>query len=55
MRKFMLDILDYIKPYLAKNGGPIILAQIENEFVVVKQLIQQLRHVIHVIVCQMVG
>jgi hypothetical protein len=32
MRKFMLNILDYVTPYLAKNGGPIILAQIENEY-----------------------
>ena len=32
MRKFMLNILDYVSPYLAKNGGPIILAQIENEY-----------------------
>ncbi|CAF1002231.1 unnamed protein product [Rotaria sordida] len=27
-----LFIIEYINPYLAKNGGPIILAQIENEF-----------------------
>ena len=32
MRKFILDIMDYVTPYLAKNGGPIILAQIENEY-----------------------
>jgi len=32
MRKFILDIVDYVTPYLAKNGGPIILAQIENEY-----------------------
>jgi hypothetical protein len=32
MRKFILDIIDYVTPYLAKNGGPIILAQIENEY-----------------------
>jgi hypothetical protein len=31
MRKFILDIIDYVTPYLAKNGGPIIMAQIENE------------------------
>ena len=31
MRKFILDIIEYVTPYLAKNGGPIILAQIENE------------------------
>ena len=32
MKKFMLEIVDYVNPYLAKNGGPIILAQIENEY-----------------------
>jgi hypothetical protein len=32
MKKFMLEIIDYVNPYLAKNGGPIILAQIENEY-----------------------
>ena len=32
MRKFILGIVDYVTPYLAKNGGPIILAQIENEY-----------------------
>ncbi len=32
MRKFILVIIDYVTPYLAKNGGPIILAQIENEY-----------------------
>jgi len=32
MRKFVLEIADYVTPYLAKNGGPIILAQIENEY-----------------------
>jgi hypothetical protein len=32
MRKFILNIIDYVTPYLAKNGGPIILAQIENEY-----------------------
>ncbi len=31
MRKFILDIVDYVTPYLAKNGSPIIMAQIENE------------------------
>jgi hypothetical protein len=31
MKKFILEIIDYVTPYLAKNGGPIILAQIENE------------------------
>ena len=32
MKKFVLEIVDYSTPYLAKNGGPIILAQIENEY-----------------------
>jgi beta-galactosidase GanA len=32
MRKYLLTIVDYITPYLAKNGGPVILAQIENEY-----------------------
>ena len=32
MKKFLLEIVDYATPYLAKNGGPIILAQIENEY-----------------------
>ena len=33
MKKFVLEIMNYVSPYLAKNGGPIILAQIENEYV----------------------
>lgn len=33
MRQFILTIIDYVTPYLAKNGGPIIIAQIENEYV----------------------
>jgi beta-galactosidase len=33
MREFVLNIVDYVTPYLAKNGGPIILAQIENEYI----------------------
>jgi hypothetical protein len=33
MRRFVLSIIDRVTPYLAKNGGPIILAQIENEYV----------------------
>jgi hypothetical protein len=32
MRQFILNIIDYVTPHLAKNGGPIILAQIENEY-----------------------
>ena len=83
MRQFILNIIEYVNPYLAKNGGPIILAQIENEYAgndqayvdwcgsLVSnelssteipwimcnghQLIQQLKHVIHVIVWMMVG
>ena len=31
MKGFILAIMNYVEPYLAKNGGPIILAQIENE------------------------
>jgi hypothetical protein len=34
MKQFILNIMDYVTPYLAKNGGPIILAQIENEYFV---------------------
>ena len=32
MKQFVLNIIEYVNPYLAKNGGPIILAQIENEY-----------------------
>ena len=32
MHQFLLTIIDYVTPYLAKNGGPIIIAQIENEY-----------------------
>ncbi|CAF2383629.1 unnamed protein product [Rotaria sp. Silwood2] len=32
MRTFIMKIIEYVNPYLAKNGGPIILAQIENEY-----------------------
>ncbi|CAF1207104.1 unnamed protein product [Rotaria sordida] len=32
MRTFLMKIIEYVNPYLAKNGGPIILAQIENEY-----------------------
>jgi hypothetical protein len=31
MKRFVSDIVKYVDPYLAKNGGPIIMAQIENE------------------------
>ncbi|XP_065835014.1 probable beta-galactosidase 2 isoform X2 [Oscarella lobularis] len=32
MTQWMKYIVAYIEPYLAKNGGPIILTQIENEY-----------------------
>jgi beta-galactosidase len=32
MKRFVSDIVAYVDPFLAKNGGPIILAQIENEY-----------------------
>ena len=32
MGTFVTWIADTVEPYLAKNGGPIILAQIENEY-----------------------
>jgi hypothetical protein len=32
MKRFVSDIVTYVDPFLAKNGGPIILAQIENEY-----------------------
>eukprot|EP01084_Bolivina_argentea_P267943 454991_1 len=32
MKGFMQEIVNIATPYLAKNGGPIILAQIENEY-----------------------
>ncbi|CAF1158272.1 unnamed protein product [Adineta ricciae] len=32
MKRFVSDIISYVEPFLAKNGGPIILAQIENEY-----------------------
>ena len=32
MGRFVKDIATYATPYLAKNGGPIIMAQIENEY-----------------------
>lgn len=31
MARFVKDIAKLVTPYLAKNGGPIVLAQIENE------------------------
>jgi hypothetical protein len=33
MHRSVLSVIDYVTPYLAKNGGPIILAQIQNEYV----------------------
>ena len=32
METFVTYLLRYVEPYLARNGGPIILAQIENEY-----------------------
>ncbi|KAJ3101514.1 Beta-galactosidase 6 [Phlyctochytrium bullatum] len=32
MEKFLRKTLEVVDPYLATNGGPIILLQIENEF-----------------------
>ena len=32
MARFVSDIAKLVTPYLAKNGGPIVLAQIENEY-----------------------
>ncbi len=32
MSRFFKDIVELAKPYLADNGGPIILSQVENEF-----------------------
>lgn len=32
MSTFVTMIVDKVEPYLARNGGPIILAQIENEY-----------------------
>ena len=32
MARFVKDMAELAEPYLAKNGGPIIMAQIENEF-----------------------
>ena len=32
MKSFVDEISNQARPYLAKNGGPIILAQIENEY-----------------------
>ena len=32
MEHFSTDMVKLAEPYLARNGGPIILAQIENEF-----------------------
>ena len=32
MKTFVEEIATKIRPYLAKNGGPVILAQIENEY-----------------------
>jgi hypothetical protein len=33
MRKYLLTIVDYVTPYLAKNGGPIILAGTDQAYI----------------------
>ena len=32
MKRFVTAAAEVIEPYLARNGGPIIMAQIENEY-----------------------
>ena len=32
MERMMRDVVAYMEPYMAKNGGPIIITQIENEY-----------------------
>jgi hypothetical protein len=32
MQKWIGALVDHIRPFLASNGGPVILMQIENEF-----------------------
>lgn len=32
MARFVKDMVALATPYLAKNGGPIVMAQIENEY-----------------------
>ena len=32
MARFVSDIAKLVEPYLARNGGPIVMAQIENEY-----------------------
>ena len=32
MSDMMTTVVEYVEPYLARNGGPIILTQIENEY-----------------------
>ena len=32
VQTFLFEIRDKIEPYLSKNGGPIVMAQIENEY-----------------------
>ena len=32
MTTFMMKIRDVAEPFFARNGGPIVLAQIENEY-----------------------
>ncbi len=38
MAKWMTEIVDFIRPYLASNGGPIILVQVENEYGIFAQI-----------------
>ena len=32
MARFVSDVAKLVEPYLARNGGPIVMAQIENEY-----------------------
>jgi Fe-S cluster biogenesis protein NfuA len=32
MERFTTEVAKVVEPYLARNGGPIIMAQIENEY-----------------------
>jgi len=32
MKKFVTDVVRLVEPFLARNGGPIIMLQIENEY-----------------------
>ncbi len=39
MADWMTTIANLLRPYMAPNGGPIILAQVENEYGTLKLLI----------------